>query len=367
MKRYLLGVAAAVLGTALVGLTGLHTAAAADPPPTTVTLPLFGAPLTIEITSGPGGNISNVAVDPADSTVATKLRPHKVVFQSANPADPTADPARIVIKSRHGGQSVSARAGSLADVSGPGGWSGDVFGDGTTSSVNFTVGAGSDGGPDITGITTSGASAVVGDVQRWTGDDHEGDHHDDDGSSAGARVSIKFTNAAGDQSRSLTVSVKVRTGEEHSGAKLSISLGRIKGVALDAAAQAGPHTWTGTLCDGSTASIAYTVAADGTVSDVAATPDTATVHSDDGKIWVAFSDHEWVRVSVREDDGMIKISATPMLMCKTDDPTTNVDVSIPVPDDSWDHHGDGDLGSGDHHSGFGEFDDSKSGSHSNGD
>ncbi|HEY7628327.1 MAG TPA: hypothetical protein VH761_14730, partial [Ilumatobacteraceae bacterium] len=132
MKRSLIGVAAVVLGSALVGLVGLPHATAAPPTTTsTVTLPLFGVPLTLDITTGPGGNISDVSVDPADNTVATKLKPHKVVFKSANQADPAADPARIVIKSKHGGQSVTARAGSLADVTGDGSWVGDVFGDGT--------------------------------------------------------------------------------------------------------------------------------------------------------------------------------------------------------------------------------------------
>ena len=52
---------------------------------TTVTLPLFGVPLTIDITTGPGGALADVSVDPADNTVATKLKPRKVVFQSSNP------------------------------------------------------------------------------------------------------------------------------------------------------------------------------------------------------------------------------------------------------------------------------------------
>ena len=355
MKRSFVGVAAAVIGTALVGLTGLHTAAAADPPTTTstVTLPLFGVPLTIDVTTGPGGNISDVSVDPADNTVATTLKPHKVVFQSSNPADPSADPARVVIKSRFGGQSISARAGSLADVSGNGSWAGDVFGNGTTSTVMFTVGAGSDGNPDITGITTSGESAVPGEVKRFSGD---GEDHEGDDGHAGARVSIKFTSAAGDQSRVLTISVKVHTGEEHSGAKVSITLSRIHGVAQDAATVAGPHTWSGSLCDGTAASIAYTVATDGSVSDVTATPDTASVHTKGSGIWVKFSDHEWVFISVREHDGMIKISSFPLLRCKTDAPTTNVNVSLPPntdqPDGGWWGEGGG-FGGGGHHRGGG--------------
>src|SRR6478735_5203726 len=65
MKRRLIGVTAAVLGTVLLSGVGLEKVAAADPVPTTVMLPLFGAPLTFTITSGPGGALADVSVDPA--------------------------------------------------------------------------------------------------------------------------------------------------------------------------------------------------------------------------------------------------------------------------------------------------------------
>src|SRR4249919_579241 len=123
MKRHLIGVAAIVLGTALVGGVSVQTASAVDAP-TTVTLPVFGVPLTIGITSGPGSTLTDVTVDPAASNVATDVRPHKVVFESAN-TTVGGDPAKVTVKSKRGSQSVSARAGSLADVSGPGSWSGD--------------------------------------------------------------------------------------------------------------------------------------------------------------------------------------------------------------------------------------------------
>jgi hypothetical protein len=335
MKRYLIGLAAALLGTAMITGTGFQTAAAAVPVPTTVTLPLFGAPLTIDITTGPGGALTDVSVDSANATVATKLKPRKVVFETANP-DVAGDPGKVTVKSRHGGQSVSARAGSLADVSGAGSWSGDLFGDGTVSTVAFTIGAGADGGPDITGITAS-AGGEVGDVKRSTDDD-------DDEIEQSARVSIKFTSTDGAQSRSVSIKVKVEDDDGETDAKLSISVGRLKGVAVDAAAAAGPHTWTGTLCDNSTATIAYTVAEDGSVSDVTATPDTADVRTGDHKIDVRFSDDERVRIKVRENDGQIKISVDERIRCDSADPTTNVSTSIPDDDDD---ENDGDRNGGD--------------------
>jgi hypothetical protein len=341
MKRHLVGVAAAVLGTILISGAGLYSAAVAAPATTTtVTLPLFGVPLTLDIATDPGGAITNVAVTPATNTVATKLKPHKVVFQSADPANPTADPARLVVKSGHGGQSVTARAGSLAAVSGPGVWKGDVFGTGVLTTVTFTVGHLTDGSADITGVATGDPTAVVGATDHSSGDGEEGD------SGSSARVSIKFTNAAGDQSRSLKISVRVHDGEEgKTSAKLSISLGRIRGVAVAAVTAVGTHTWTGSLCTGP-ATITYTVDPDGSISAASATPATAVVEFDGGKINVKFSDTESIRISVRMDDGgMFRTNVSEHLRCNSADPTTNTPISIPVDNG---HHG-----GGDHHGGGG--------------
>jgi hypothetical protein len=347
MKRHVIGVAAAVLGTMLMGGVVVQTAAAADPIPTTVTLPLFGAPLTIGITTGPGGALTDVSVDPADNTMATQLRPHKVVFQSADPANPTADPAKVVVRSRKGGQSVSARAGTLGQVSGPGMWSGDLFGDGvTTSTVSFTVAAAADGSPDITGITTTGATGVVGTVE------HSTDTGDDGSTDMSARVSVKFTNTAGDQSRTVTVKVEVETAADGTTeAKLSISLGALKGVAVDAAVAAGPHTWTGMLCDSSTATITYDVATDGSVSNVVATP-TADVRVHGHKIDARFSHDERVRIEVREDNGLIKISVDERIKCDSPNPTTNVSTTVPADDNANQNDN-----NANHHGGHGNDDD----------
>ncbi len=186
--------------------------------------------MKLEIVNGPGGALTSVAVtspaDPCAETVATKLDPHKVVFESANPVDPIGDPAKVVIKSRKGTQKISARAGSLADVSGPGSWVGDVFGSGNVSTVPFTI-ADVGGSPSITlgGILVGAdvATAVPGPLKVSSGDD-------DDEMEQSARISIKFTNTAGDQSRTLSIKVKVEEDDGKTEAKLSISLSKIKGV-----------------------------------------------------------------------------------------------------------------------------------------
>jgi len=344
MKRRLIGVTAAVLGTVLLSGVGLEKVAAADPVPTTVTLPLFGAPLEFTITSGPGGALADVSVDPATGVTATQLRPHKVVFEVANAADPTSL-GKVSVRSKHGGQSVSTRAGSLADVSGAGSWSGDVFGTGTATTVNFTIGDVGDGTPDITGVTSDDATAVISDVQHSTGDD-------DEGTEASAKVTVTFTNAAGDTSRTLTIRAKVETDEDGTtSAKVSVSLGRLKGLAVDAATAAGPHTWSGVLCDNTAATITYDVATDGSVSNVVATPAADRVRSDGGKIEVRFSDKERVRIRVREDNGQITINVDERIRCDSPDPTTNAATTSTVADDDENENENEAPEAGGHHGG----------------
>ena len=54
VKRRLIALATAVLGTVLIGGVVVPSTAAAVAVPTTVTLPLFGVPFTVDITTGPG-------------------------------------------------------------------------------------------------------------------------------------------------------------------------------------------------------------------------------------------------------------------------------------------------------------------------
>jgi hypothetical protein len=293
----------------------------------------------MDITTGPGGALATVTLDAATlarNPVATELESHKVVFELANPTV-GGDPGRVVVKSKHGGQSVSARAGTLAQVSGPGSWNGDVFGTGVASKVTFVIG-GTDTAPDITGIVPApGAGITVPTpptVEHSTGGD-------EDESGASARATVTFTTGAPlNQTRTLTIKVKVGTNDDgETSAKVSVSLGRLKGVAVDAALAAGPHTWTGLLCDGSTATINYTVGTDGAISAVTTTP-AADVKQEEGKLDVRFSDNERVRIKVRLEDGKIKISVDERINCENaPNPTTNASTSIPA-DNSGDNNGD---------------------------
>ena len=361
MRIHPMRMAAVMLTAALVGVTGFGATQAgaasattqpADttipvdpsatttpaPPaiPTITTLPLFGTQLTLDITTGPGGALANIAVNPADGLTAVELHPHEVVFVDA------AGTTQVVVKSRGGGQRVEAKSGSLDDFTaggGAGGWSGDVFGTGTATTVGFNVVKNADGSPDITGITSSDPTAEIGAVE----------HESEDGEMK-ARAAIRFTSGA--QSRTLSIKVTVETEDGATQARVSVSLSRLKGVAVPAADAAGPHQWAGQLCDGSAARIDYTVDASGTVSGVSATPSTASVHSNDHGIEVRFSEIERVRIRVRESDGQIKISVSERFHCDSPDPTVNTPISTTTEpgdegDDSnhdGDHKGDKDRG-----------------------
>lgn len=345
----------ALAGGAAVGASPVATPAQAAPAqvaatPTTTTLPLFGAPLTVDVTAAPGGAIATVTVDPADGLTASTVKPNKVKFVNEDGT------ARVEVGTRHGGERVEARAGTLADISGPGGWSGDLFGTGVVTTVGFDIAATAEGAPDITNVTTSDATAEIGAVE----------YSDDDGAQR-ARVGIVFTN--GIEKRTLSIRVNAWSAEEASegaasdsshgsSAKVSISLSDVRGQRLPAGEVVGAHTWDGVLCDGSAASIAYTVNADGTLSDVAATPATGTVDTDGSKAWVSFSDREQVKIRVKSsDDGAeLKVSTDERFWCERTDPTVNTPIDESIDDghdgrDGHDGHGGWDGHDGDHRGG----------------
>ncbi|HEY5875597.1 MAG TPA: hypothetical protein VIT64_09860 [Ilumatobacteraceae bacterium] len=299
-------------------------APAAPATPSTITLPLFGAPLTVDITSGPGGVLASVAVNPADGLTATTLKPNRVVFVNEEGT------AKVVVNARGGNQKIEARAGSLAEVSGPGGWSGDLFGTGAITTVGFEIVALADGSPDIANITTSDPTAEIGTVEHETDDDGDGDQE--------AKVRIRFTD--GTQSR--TLSIKVEAEVDRDGAteaKVKLALSNVKGVSLPAAEVAGAHSWNGVLCDGTAAQIDYTVAEDGSLSAVSASPEPERMHVNGSKIQVRFTRHERVHIRVRGDDGELKISIDEKIRCHdAPPPSVNTEVAPDAirPDDDND-------------------------------
>jgi hypothetical protein len=292
----------------------------------TFTLPLFGAPLVLDVSTDPAGALASVAVNPADGYTAVVDRPNRVVFTNEDGTGSVR-----VYAGRHGEQ-VKVKGSTLADIVGPGGWSGDVFGTGATTTVSFTVADRGDGTPDIVGLASSDATATISDVRY---------HSSGWGSSAWAAVS--FDNGA--QKRTLMVAATVASWGDHTRASVSATLSKARAVPQAAADAAGPHAWDGMLCDGTAAHIDYTVAADGTVSGVSATPAGATISDRGHKTSVKFASGERVVISVREHDGQIKISAATAFRCHTADPSVNTPVDTTAPS-GWGHDGRGHDGRG---------------------
>lgn len=324
-------------------------APAPAPVPTITTLPLLGVQLTVDITTGPGGTLSSVAVNPADGLTATTVKPNKVVFVNEDGT------AKVYVRGRDGGQRVEVRAGALGDVSGDGGWSGDVFGNGTVTTVGFTIGATTDGGPDITNVTTSDPTAVIGATEYGTGDDHEGHHDDDDDDEVVLTATAKITFTSGGQSRTLAIRAIVRTDEDGTtSARVGVSLGKLRGVAQPVDVATGAKTWTGLLCDGSTATVNYTVNADGSITDVSATPEPDRIKTDgDRRIEVRFSSDERVSIRVTVNEAGITVDIDEKVRCEdAPDPSVNTPTSVDDDDDHGDHdddHGDHDDDDDDDH------------------
>ncbi|HTH06216.1 MAG TPA: hypothetical protein VL916_10110, partial [Ilumatobacteraceae bacterium] len=341
MRRFAMAAAAGTAALSAFALGGslAHAQDAPAPPvadaTSTVTLPLLGSPLKVDITTDAGGGLVDVALTSNTALTPTDVDPGKVRFTNDD------GDVSVKVSTRHGGERVTAHAGSLGDISGPGQWSGDIFDSGDTTTVDFTIAAGADGGPDITGITvTSPVANTVGDVMRSSAGDDD-DQGDEDGSFQWAAVRIEFNDSG--QTRALTIKAVLATDGDQSHAALKIGLSKVRGALLAEGPAVGSHTWSGQLCDGTAASFTYDVADNGDISNVVATP-TADVHVDGDHAKVAFSDHERVSIHVRGEGSEMAVGTREKIRCDRVDPTVN-GAAVDLPDDNDDHDGDRD---GDH-------------------
>ena len=306
------------------------------PPPaaaaeSTFTLPLLGSPLIVDVTTDAGGGLVDVSLNQAGEFSVTQVKPNRVRFVN------TDGTISVKVSAKHGGARVEARAGQLSEIIGAGEWSGDVFETGDPTTVQFTVSAGADGGPDITGVSvTSPVGFVIGDTVRETEDD-------DDEIEQSASVTIEFSQNG--QTRSLRIKATLETEHGETQAKLSIRLSRLQGLQLADGPAAGPHTWTAQLCDGTIASVTYVVSTDGQVSDVASSV-LAEVDVDGNHAKIRFSDDERISIKVSGEGGSMTVGVSKKIRCDRVDPTVNgsvVPTTIDDDDDDDDsHRGDGD-------------------------
>ena len=332
MRRFAMAAAAGTAALSAFALGGsLARAQDAPAPPvadatSTVTLPLLGSPLKVDVTTDPGGGLVDVALTSNTELTPTDVDAGKVRFTNE------AGDVSVKVSARHGGERVTAHAGSLGDISGPGQWSGDVFDSGDSTTVDFTIVAGADGGPDITGITVSSPLAnTVGDVMRSSaGDDDQGDDDQgDDGGIQWAAVRIEFSDSG--QSRALTIKAVLATDGDQSRATLKIGLSKVRGALLAEGPAVGSHTWSGQLCDGTAASFTYDVSDNGEISNVVATP-AADVQVGGDHAKVAFSDRERVSIHVRGEGSEMAVGTREKIRCDRVDPTVN-GAAVALPDD----------------------------------
>ncbi len=309
--------------------------------PASFTLPLFGAGLTVDITTGPGGAVSSVMLNPADGYTAVTNRPNKVAFVNEDGT------AKVVVTSARGGQRVEARAGSLTEILGPGGWTGEVF-PGIPVSVAFEI-VDAGGAPDIVVGEVTGPTPEIGSVERSSdeGDNGNDDNGNDDNGEVEHEAKVKIRFSQDGQSRWLTIKAEVETDDDGSThATVQISLSRIRTAFIGTEA-VGQHTWDGLLCSGESASIVFTVAEDGTltIDQVTPTPERQRAEGNGGE--VRFAGGERVRIRVSDADGTVSVKVDEKIRCEdAPDPTLNVPVATSNDDD--DHDDDHDGGHGGH-------------------
>jgi hypothetical protein len=336
--------AAVVLAGLGVGATTAGAAPKVDPLlPTELTLPFMGAPLKLTVTTGPGGAITSADLDNAGAFTATEVDARKVRFVANDGT------LQLTVKSKGNEQRVTAKAAEFSQLVGSSNWSGDVFGTGAASTVAFTVG-GDELAPTLTidsavsGDAAAGGEAIIGDIRTESEDDGEIE----------VKGSVQFT--LDGQSR--TLSIKLETGEDDDdddspeGASLRITLSKLRGVPQSIEDAVGQKTWTAALCDGvNTATVVYTVNADGTLTlDSATNSDGSSpeIKTDDDKIEVRFGKDARVKFRSDIDGDQITVRIDEKVRCRgAADPTTNVSTSTTIDDDDDDdddddeHHGRG--------------------------
>jgi len=263
MRKSALITASAFIGLASLVAGGTAASASSAHAPkvagvTSFTLNLLGAPITVDVTTGVDGSLADATITQTPSVPANKVDPTAANYNMVQFSN-LAGTASVTVRTNHGGQSVTVRSASLADLAGlANGWKGDVFGSGkgdTTVAFDITAVGGVPGisppvctpASDVTSCDVT--PAVVG-------------HDDDDNEGSSASASVLFTSDTG-ATRTLRIRVGMHTEDGNTQAVVHMSLSRIKEADI---VGLGDQTWTGTLCDLSTGTINYNVAEGGVVT-----------------------------------------------------------------------------------------------------
>lgn len=162
------------------------------------TLPVLGSGLNVTITRNDLGKIESVALDPDTGATIVKEKDHKVVFLLGD------GETQVVVKSRGHSVQTKVRSNATENVSGPGSWSADVFGNGP---VTIPYAVSFDGiTPTVTiGAVTapSGVTAEIGEPKTRT---------DDDGDEASFKIKVRLSTE--DDKAKVSFVVKTRVDDD---------------------------------------------------------------------------------------------------------------------------------------------------------
>jgi hypothetical protein len=160
------------------------------------TLPVLGSGLGVTITRDPEtGAITVVGLD--DATIV-KEKDHKIVFLLGD------GETEVVVKAKAGFVQTKVKAKATADVTGPGSWSADVFGNGVVTipyNVTFDGNTPNIAIGDIT--APSGVTADVGDPKLKASED---------GDKAYFKVKVRLT--SGEETAKVSFVAKVRVDDD---------------------------------------------------------------------------------------------------------------------------------------------------------
>ena len=262
---------------------------------------LVGIPLNVSVELNPDtGDITAVNVTDgsgaAAAVTATKVTPTKVRFASNDDGS-----TKVSVSAKNNKLSFGVHTSSLAKLVGANTWKADLFGTGAKTTVPYTIGD-SGGAPTFAFGTPTGLPADVKatDLGTWDGGRHD---DDDEDMSAGGRMSFERNGFR--KVLTIWVTVGSHDGDDNSAeASLRITLSGNNVQRKSLTDLVGAKTWAGQLCDGKTkASIAYTVAADGTLKVDSTTPADATVENGKNGFTVRFvtGDKVSIRLVTKED------------------------------------------------------------------
>jgi len=276
-----------------------------------MTLSLPGVPLDLGITLDEFGNIRMVTIDPALSQ--NHDSDHKVTFERTGDGS-------TVVEVKAAGEKLTAKVktSNLGELAGDQTWSADIFGTGTDTVVEFsivTVGSGSEAYLEIAGPPV--VTPAPGIEFSVSGPTSSSDDDDSDEWEYESKASITFAMNGFTKTLKIEVETEYEDDEDHEGVrgKLKVELRGKDVQKLEGAIVAGPQSWTGLLCDGTTALVDYTVSADGTVSEPIVTLEgsaTSETDMDDDGFKVTFADSNgddgaYVKVEVTNEDGQLEL------------------------------------------------------------